>query len=141
LAKVYFEKDNKWYHAEIVAIDTDNQEADIQYIGYKDCIKTSSIFVKLMQKPDVSVFIPGFSCEAIYPDDGKYYPCIIEKILEDQKYIVKFKKYNNKETVSLYFLRECKKNQIDPRKKRNFDNLEELKIPENLKYLPNDSAV
>ena len=86
------------------------------------------------------LFTPGFSCEAIYNDDGKYYPCIIEKIQEDGKYVVKFKKYNNKETVTIYYLRESKHLQ-DNRKKKTFDDLTELKIPENLKILPNDGEL
>lgn len=55
------------------------------------------------------LFQPGFSCEAIYSEDGQYYPCVIEKITDDGKYVVKFKKYGNKDTVSIYYLRESKK--------------------------------
>lgn len=52
---------------------------------------------------------------------------------------MKFKKYNNKEEISLYLLRESRKTQQDHRKKRTFDDLTEFKVPENLKILPNDN--
>ena len=87
------------------------------------------------------MFQPGFACEAIYSDDGQFYQCVIDKITEDGRYLIKFKKYNNKETVSIYYLRESKKTTNNIIKKKTFDDLTEFKIPENLKVLPNDSEV
>lgn len=53
---------------------------------------------------------------------------------------MKFKKYNTKDVVPLCYLRELKNNQNDILgKKRQFDNLEELKIPDNWKIQPNDT--
>lgn len=74
----------------------------------------------MMDVPPVEQFLPGYQCEAIYPEDGKYYPCMIEKITEDKNYVVKFKKYLNKETVSLYHLRESKNKEHNKIKKRTF---------------------
>ena len=94
-----------------------------------------------MASPDPELFQPGFSCEAIYSDDGSNYPCLIDKITEDGQYVVKFKKYANKETVSIYYLRDSKKifnNQI---KKKTFDDLTSFKLPDHLKILPNDNEM
>jgi len=74
-------------------------------------VTVHSVFTKLKPQPDPEMFQPGFACEAIYSDDGKYYPCIIEKITPEGKYVVKFKKYNNKEEISLFLLRESRKSQ------------------------------
>ena len=51
LGKCYFEKDNKWYHAIIVSIDFDEQEAEVQFIGYKDIVKLHAIFIRLLPIP------------------------------------------------------------------------------------------
>ncbi|EGR28814.1 nucleic acid binding, putative [Ichthyophthirius multifiliis] len=139
LCKVFYEKELKWYHGVVTSVNSDDQIINVQIIGYRDNIQIDSVYVKLKPKPDPELFQPGFACEAIYSDDGKYYPCIIEKITEDGRYVVKFKKYNNKEELSLYMLRESRKNQQDHRKKRTFDDLTEFKVPDNLKYLPNES--
>ena len=55
----------------------------------------SSIFIKLLPVPDKNIFQVGTNCEAIYSQDGKYFPCLIENI-EGDIYHVKYKKYNNK---------------------------------------------
>ena len=69
--------------------------------------------------------------------DGRYYPCTIEKITEEG-YQVKFKKYNNRETISIYYLRESKKLDLG-NKKKMFEDLEDFKQPDNLRYLPTDN--
>ncbi|KAL4470185.1 hypothetical protein ABPG74_011796 [Tetrahymena malaccensis] len=139
LCKVFYENELKWYHGIITFVDNDEQKVNVQIIGYRDIITVNSVYTKLKPKPDPELFQPGFACEAIYPDDGKYYPCIIEKITDDGRYVIKFKKYNNKEEVSIYLLRESRKTQQDHRKKRTFDDLTEFKVPDNLKILPNDN--
>jgi len=78
----------------------------------------------------------GTHCEAIYNDDGKFFPCVIEKI-EGDMYHVKYKKYNNKylykarEVKSINYMRESKN--TDFNKQIQFDNLESFQVPEYLK--------
>jgi survival-of-motor-neuron-related-splicing factor 30 len=100
-------------------------------------VKLHFIFIKVNIPPDPASFTVGGQCEAIYSSDGKYYPCSIEKI-SDEGYTVKFKKYNNKETVSIYYMRESKKMDLG-NKKKMFEDLEEFKQPDNLRYLPTDN--
>jgi hypothetical protein len=73
----------------------------------------------------------------LYPEDGKYYQCVIEKITE-AGYYVKFKKHNNKEVISLYYLREPKMS-LGKRGEDEFADMTEFKAPENLRVLPNDT--
>ena len=40
----------------------------------------SSVFVKLLPVASSSSFSVGTYCEAIYSEDGKFFPCVIEKI-------------------------------------------------------------
>ena len=73
----------------------DKQEAEIHYIQPNETLTVSSIFIKLLPVPDKNLFSVGTHCEAIYSQDGKYFPCLIENI-EGDVYHVKYKKYNNK---------------------------------------------
>lgn len=65
--------------------------------------------MRLLPIPESENYRPGYTCEAIYPEDGKFYPCEIEEVTADGRFVIKYKKYNNKETVGLNFLRENKK--------------------------------
>ena len=147
LCKTYFEADNRWYHAKIESIDSELQEAEVSYIGYKNSYKVHSMFIKLIPKPNLENLEPGAYCEAIYSGDGHYYPCLVEKISEEGLH-VRFKKYNNKEIVSIYHLRESRSNPTDiTGKKRNFDDLTEFKVFKNtshsssLKYFFNEKKI
>jgi len=128
LCKTYFEADNRWYHAKIESVDSELQEAEVSYIGFKNSYKVHAMFVKLIPKPNIEALEAGSYCEAIYSGDGHYYPCIVEKISEEG-YHVKFKKYNNRELLSIYHLRESRSNPNDlTGKKRNFEDLTEFKV-------------
>lgn len=128
LCKTYFESDNRWYHAKIESIDTDTQEAEVSYIGYKNIYKVHAMLIKLIPKPNIERLEPGNFCEAIFSGDGHYYPCTIEKVTEEG-YHVKFKKFNNKEVVSIYHLRESRSGPNDlTGKKRNLEELTEFKV-------------
>lgn len=70
-----------------------------------------AIYIKLMPKPAIENFHKGTECEAIYSEDGKYHPCVIDKI-EEGKYFITFNKSKAKETVSIYHLREARKNNL-----------------------------
>lgn len=63
-----------------------------------------------MNKPDSKLFTEGTKCECIYSDDGRYHPCTIERVLDGEKYIVKYDKKEIKEQVTICYLREAKKN-------------------------------
>ena len=135
LCRVYIQSENKWFHAKIESVDMETQEAEVTLIGPNDRIKVHSCFVKLLPMPDPMSFQVGTHCEAIYSGDGRYYPCVIEKIVDGQ-YHIKFRRYNNKEVVSLYHLREVENDEdMNP----NVGDMKEFKIPEHLKILPNDS--
>lgn len=86
--------------------------------------------------PNASLFTVGTYCDAIYSEDGRYFPCVIEKI-EGDAYYVKFKKYNNKEIKSIYHLRESKN--TDYSITNNFENMDTFKVPEFLKIQPSDT--
>jgi len=140
LARCYFQAENKWYNSRIESIDIENQEAEVIFIGFKDKIPMHAVFIKLLPIYDPSLFEAGAWCEAIYSGDGNFYPCVIEKVTETG-YQVKFRKYNNKETISLNHMRPLENSDSSAKVKKMIErgDVKELKIPDYLKILPNDS--
>ena len=137
LCRCYFPHENRWHNSKIESVDIENQEAEVTCIGFTDRIKLHGCFIKLIPAPDPINFQVGTQCEAIYSGDGKYYPCTIEKIA-DGGYHVKFRKYNNKEIVSLYHLKEVvTRDEALP----DVSDMKEFKMPDHLKILPNDSEI
>jgi len=136
LCRFYLKSENRWLNAKIESVDMESQEAEVALFGPgENRLKVHACFIKLIPAPDEMNFQVGTQCEAIYSGDGKYYPCTIEKITE-AGYQVKFKKYNNKEVVSLYHLREIENgNEVLP----DVSTMTEFKMPDHLKILPNDS--
>jgi len=135
LCRCYLKAEHRWFNAKIESVDMESQEAEVTFFGTGDNrIKVHACFVKLIPPPDPMNFQVGTQCEAIYSGDGKYYPCTIEKITE-AGYHVKFRKYNNKEIVSLYHLKEVESGDQLP----DVSNMKEFKMPDHLKILPNDS--
>ena len=140
VCKGWFEKDKRWYHAHIDEVDIERQEVNVSWVGYKLKSTCHAIYVRVLPIPEATKFQPGTNCEALYPEDGKYYSCVIEKITE-AGYYVKFKKYNNKEVISLFYLREPRQNpnSLGKRGEEEFENMIDFKVPDYLRVLPNDS--
>ncbi|KAM3132252.1 hypothetical protein pb186bvf_015582 [Paramecium bursaria] len=133
LAKVFHQVDNKWYNAKINQIDIEEQEAEVQFIGYQDVHTLHAVFIKVQRVPDAELFQVATQCEAINPSDGRYYPAQIEKI-SDEGYHIRFKKTNVKEIVSLHYLRAAKVKTLE-----NVTVGDQFQIPDNLKILQTDN--
>ena len=129
LCKTYYSQENRWFNAKIDTVDPDTQEAEVSYIGYQNTYRVHAMLIKLINKPNPESFEPGTYCEAVCSADGHYYPCIIEKVGEEGYHVKfrKFKKYNNREIVSLLHLRESRSNPNEGKKKA-FDDLTEFKV-------------
>lgn len=136
ICKAYLKPEGKWFNSRIEAVDVDTQEAEVAFFSFPDKVKLESIFIKVLPIPNPANFEAGTYCEAIYSGDGKFYPCVIEKVSE-AGYHLKFKRYNNKEIVPLTHLRETRRTEASAN--ALVENMTELKIPDHLKILPNDS--
>ena len=96
MCRGWYEKDQRWYHAQIDEIDTNTQMASVSWIGYNITSKLHAIYIRMLPVPDASRLQQGNLCEAINPADGKWQGAFIEKISE-QGYHIKLRKSNNKE--------------------------------------------
>ena len=57
--KGYYEQDKKWYNAKILSVDSDNLEAEVQFIGYQEIVKLHFIFIKVNIASDPACFTVG----------------------------------------------------------------------------------
>jgi survival of motor neuron-related-splicing factor 30 len=130
----------RWFNIEILSVDVETQICDVFFIGMKEKVELSSIFVKLLPAFSPTIFQAGTYCEAIYSEDGNFYACVIEKV-EGDEFHIRFKKYNKRfnifilrEVKTINYLRESKN--ADYNKKIQFENLDTFKVPDYLKILP-----
>ncbi len=104
LTKCFIEEDRKWKNAVIQEVDVEEQTAKIKRYGTNDVLELQAYLLKVLKEPDEELFKEGTHCKSIYFGDGEFYPCVIEKVM-DEGYLVKYKKYNTQEIVKLHRLR------------------------------------
>lgn len=116
-------------------------------------------YLSVLEPPSASDLFEGAQITSVYYGDGQWYPCTIEKVIEEEakddlpaqvQYQVRFKQYNNKITVPLDFVKlskeqkeqnEKRKVQIEKEKKEKQEEEEEsgFCIPEHLRMKRNDT--
>ena len=135
VATAYFEEEKKWYAARILNVEEVTQTAEILWIGFKDKATLPAKYIKTQKVPEPSELTTGTYCEAIYADDGRWYPCLIEKVTVDG-YEIKFKKYGTSAVVQREYIRTTKDGKAI---KRPFEEMTTFKTPEHLKIRPTDT--
>ena len=111
ICEAFYEPEKTWYAAIILDIFEAQKEVEIAWIGIKAQERLPQSYVTILLPPDEASFFEGATCSAIYPSDGMWYICQIEKVLppeqgEDQKkYLVKFKQFNSRQTLPFEYLR------------------------------------
>ena len=137
LAKCFILQDRKWKNSVVQEVDVEQQTAKIKRYGSNDIIELQAYLLKVLKEPDPALFKEGDHCKAIYSGDGQFYPCIIEKILQEG-YLVKYKKYNTQQLVKLHRLRPAGNPSEKQQQQPKVDPTDEFKIPDKLKIMPND---
>ena len=137
VCEAFFENEKQWFAGTIINVNVEQQTADIDWIGYTGKATLSGKFIKVAKHPDPSQIEEGYYWEALYTLDGCWYSCVVERIVEDG-YVVKFKKYSNKETVPLEYLR-LRPEDIKKNKDKEKEGLENFVKPEKLKWKPTDT--
>jgi len=136
----YFEVDRKWYGARVITVNEVDQVADIDWIGMAAKSTVPAQYIKVQKVVDPLKLTAGTFCEALYSGDGQIYPCVIEKVNEPMgsTYVVKFKKYENKETVPLEYMKFDAK-LAGKKRQAQIEDEDNLKIPEYLKGKKSDT--
>ena len=105
VCETYFHEEKTWYAALINDVFEDTQEVEIAWIGYKKEERVPKKLVNILTPPDPQELFEGAACNAVFTQDGMWYPCVIEKVINDEKdettelgailskYLVKFKHF------------------------------------------------
>jgi survival-of-motor-neuron-related-splicing factor 30 len=98
--------------------------------------------IRVFKMPNINLLSEGTHCEALYSEDGLWYPCNIERLNDDvggTTYEIKFKKYGAKVVVPRDYLR-MNHDQTKINKKRLFDEAAGVfKTPEHLRIKKSDT--
>lgn len=137
VCEAFFDSEQQWFAGTIVNVNVENQTAEVDWIGYTEKSAVPAKFIKVAKHPDRNQLEEGYYCESLYIQDGCWYPCMIERIFEDS-FLVKFKKFANKETVPLEYLR-LKPEDVKKNKEKEKEGLENFQIPEKLKLKSTDT--
>ena len=137
VCEAFFETEKQWFAGSINNVNVEQQTAEIDWIGYTGKATLPAKFIKVAKHPDPNQIEEGYFWEALYTLDGCWYQCMVERIVEDG-YVVKFKKYSNKETVPLEYLR-LRPEDIKKNKDKEKEGLENFVKPEKLKWKPTDT--
>ena len=85
VCEAYFDTEKTWYAALVTEVFEDSQEVECAWIGYKKQDRMSKKFVNILTPPDPLDLFEGAQCNAVNILDGMWYPCIIEKVINDEK--------------------------------------------------------
>eukprot|EP00347_Sterkiella_histriomuscorum_P005448 403356578 len=158
----YFSSEKTWYAALILEIFEETQEAEVAWIGYKSQEKLNKKFLNVLFPPNPNDLFEGALCNAVFAQDGMWYPCVVEKIVNDEKnsndvspelnailskYLVKFKHNQVKATVPLDYIRITRDQMITNATRRqqilNGDDEDQIvgdfAIPEHLRLKRGDT--
>ncbi len=135
ICAAFYETEKKWFAARIISVDEDEQTTEILWIGFKDKARLPAKYIKLQKLPEPSELTVGTYCEAIYAEDGRWYPCTIEKATEDG-YQVKYKKYGTVAVIQREYIRTTKDGKPI---KRPYEEMTIFKTPEHLKIRQTDA--
>ena len=111
ICEAFFEEDHHWYAARVLSVNEKNQTAEILWLGFKEREILPAKYLKMQKIPEANELPSGTYCEAIYTEDGRWYPCTIDHVVEDG-YQIKFKKYGTQRVVPIEYLRTTRNGKI-----------------------------
>jgi len=93
--------DQKWYNAEITAVRRDDrgiERCTCKFIGMTNSREYKITDVKMLRPPHPAQCHPGTKCQAVFPEDGLWYDCVITEQTE-KGYKINFTDYGSKAEV------------------------------------------
>jgi len=133
VCEAYYDQEKTWYAALILEVYEEAQEVEVAWIGYKKQSRTGKKFVNILSPPDPTDLFEGAQCNAVFTSDGMWYPCLVEKVINDEnqskdvsaelgailsKYLVRYKHNQQKMTVPLDYIRLTRDQQSQNQKKK-----------------------
>jgi len=93
--------EQKWYNAEIRSVRRDErgiERCTVDFLGLSNSREYKVTDVKMLRPPHPAQCQPGTKCQAIFPEDGLWYECVLTEQTE-KGYKVTFTDYGNKAEV------------------------------------------
>lgn len=128
--------EQKWYNAEIRVVRRDErgiERATVDFMGLGTSREYKVTDVKMLRPPHPAQCQPGTKCQAIFPEDGLWYECVLTEQTE-KGYKVTFTEYGNKAEVKFDQIRlaASAKTLEKKRQVKEVSTPAGYKIPENL---------
>lgn len=133
--EAFFEQ--KWYNAEIKSVRRDDRGVErvvVDFCGFTQQREYKVTDVKMLRPPHPAQCHPGTRCQAIFPEDGLWYECVITEQTE-KGYRVTFTDYGTKVEVRFDQIRLSGSSSKVAEKKRTIKEVTTpagYKIPESL---------
>mmetsp|Transcript_51452 Transcript_51452/g.115727 ORF Transcript_51452/g.115727 Transcript_51452/m.115727 type:complete len:326 (+) Transcript_51452:80-1057(+) len=93
--------EQKWYNGEIKSVRRDDrgiERCTVDFIGLQNQREYKVTDVKMLRPPHPAQCQPGTRCQAIFPEDGLWYECVITEQTE-KGYKITFTDYGSKAEV------------------------------------------
>jgi len=93
--------EQKWYNGEIKSVRRDErgiERCTVDFVGFSQQREYKVTDVKMLRPPHPAQCQPGTKCQAIFPEDGLWYDCVITEQTESG-YKVTFTEYGGKGDV------------------------------------------
>eukprot|EP00405_Crypthecodinium_cohnii_P004737 CAMPEP_0194753460 /NCGR_PEP_ID=MMETSP0323_2-20130528/7390_1 /TAXON_ID=2866 ORGANISM="Crypthecodinium cohnii, Strain Seligo" /NCGR_SAMPLE_ID=MMETSP0323_2 /ASSEMBLY_ACC=CAM_ASM_000346 /LENGTH=335 /DNA_ID=CAMNT_0039671313 /DNA_START=49 /DNA_END=1056 /DNA_ORIENTATION=+ len=132
--EAFFEQ--KWYNAEIRSVKHERgiEKVTVAFIGLQNSREYKITDVKMLRPPHPAQCQPGTRCQAIFPEDGLWYDCVITEQTE-KGYKLTFTDYTTKAEVKFDQVRlqgSASKVQTNKRAIKEVSTPAGYRIPESL---------
>jgi len=128
--------EQKWYNAEIKSVRRDDrgiERCTCNFIGIQNQREYKVTDVKMLRPPHPAQCQPGTRCQAIFPEDGLWYDCVIMEQTE-KGYKISFTEYGTKAEVRFDQIRLSSSGKVEVKKRtiKEVATPAGYKIPESL---------
>eukprot|EP00440_Ansanella_granifera_P029491 gb/GFBE01032032.1/.p1 GENE.gb/GFBE01032032.1/~~gb/GFBE01032032.1/.p1 ORF type:complete len:336 (+),score=108.18 gb/GFBE01032032.1/:1-1008(+) len=139
--EAFFEQ--KWYNGEIKSVRRDERGQErcmVEFIGFSNQREFKVTDVRLLRPPHPAQCQPGTRCQAIFPEDGLWYDCVITEQTE-KGYKITFVDYGAKSEVKFDQIRLQSSGKVGQQKRtvKEITTPAGYKIPESMAIQKTDT--
>ncbi|CAE6968809.1 smndc1 [Symbiodinium natans] len=139
--EAFFEQ--KWYNGEIKSVRRDERGQErcmVEFIGFSNSREFKVTDVRLLRPPHPAQCQPGTKCQAIFPEDGLWYDCVITEQTE-KGYKITFMDYGSRAEVRFDQIRLQTSGKVGQQKRtiKEVTTPAGYKIPESMQIQKTDT--
>ncbi|CAE8605805.1 unnamed protein product, partial [Polarella glacialis] len=139
--EAFFEQ--KWYNGDIKSVRRDErgqERCQVEFIGFANTREFKVTDVRMLRPPHPAQCQPGTRCQAIFPEDGLWYECVITEQTE-KGYKITFTDYGSRAEVKFDQIRLQSSGKVAEKKRQIKEVVTPAgyKIPESLTIAKTDT--